>query len=97
MGSGNSEWQWCEWCWKWGKTSILTEKDYAEFPQALELYNVDMVGAMCEQCMWEREEPPWYPNASDRAANAMLLFLPQELHDWALRKHMSWFVVWNDP
>ena len=86
----------CEWCWKWGKWYYLTEEDKLEFPQALQLYDMDCVGPICEQCL-DRKEPPWYPNASDRAANAMRLFFPDELQDWAIRKYMSWFVVWNDP
>ena len=89
-------WRQCDWCWKWGKSADLSEEDKLEFPQAVQLYDVDMIGKLCEECTFEREKPPWYPNASDRAANAMLLFLPQKLHNWALRKHMSEFVFWND-
>ena len=99
MGS-NPDWQRCFWCWKWGKTLLfLSDEDIAW--GCLRLTRIDEdVGrsyVLCEVCQ-TLAEPPWYPNASDRAANAMRLFLPAPMSDApGLLKHLSWFVVKNDP
>ena len=93
-----SGWQRCTWCWKWGKTTLFpTAEDIAWGMVQLTHVDAYVKIVLCDRCI-ELAEPPWYPNASDRAANAMQLFLPRELSDTpGLLKHMSWFVVENDP
>ena len=109
MGS-NPNWQQCTWCWKWGKTTLyfsdediawgcepLTDLDYCP---TLSISSVDDPRApflRCARCL-ELDEPPWYPNALWRCANAMKLFMPEELlRAEGLLKYMAWFVVENDP
>ena len=93
-------WQRCTWCWKWGKTILFPSAEDIAWG-CVHLWDMDNGYSgnllLCDRC-FELDEPPWYPNASDRAANAMQLFLPRELSDTpGLLKHMSWFVVENDP
>ena len=102
MGS-RTDWQRCTWCWAWGKSTLLKSDDDIEWG-CVHLYSLDVPCDcpyapywLCEKCC-DLEEPPWYPNASWRAANAMELFLPLKLREvGGLLKGLSWYVVENDP
>ena len=100
MGS-NPNWQQCTWCATWGKTTVYrSAEDIAWGCATLSISSVDDPRApflRCERCL-ELDEPPLYPNALWRCANAMKLFMPEELiAEDNLLKHMAGFVVENDP